>query len=426
MAGGSTEVPLALPPLLSPTHDFVPRIRIRHPGYREYGYKSILLELPAVDYVIEPSSQVRIRGLHHGTAIIACGIIANNAFDDVYFSYDPYGLKRVGTPRDGMLTSGDYWLQLTGREPPSDVPSNKENTEATPRDDKYYKYPIVPSFWDWQFPHGGLPSEWRRPHNPPNQLPSNGQGCFLTDLHIRLRECHLIPSTQQEWFSENGMRRYCNISTGTAIDDEANMLSLMANLRVAFDNCLFVIIPKPSAGSSSLSRPLSTSTAEPRPHAFAVHVLSTTPEARDFASLYRNVSIQTKYIKALSPEFLFARFSWALFPYLRGFLESSVCRHLTIIEKDKIDLTNVWMNSRQYKRHQAVRGEGVSESKKRRRSLSSQDGGPDGWKRRSASRERRPFYWEDSDRGRSRHRYMLDEDDANEEGLDFPTPGDTD
>ncbi|KAI0114050.1 hypothetical protein GGR51DRAFT_476271 [Nemania sp. FL0031] len=69
-------------------------------------------------------TKFRTWGLHHGTILIACGIIANNAFGSVYLSYDPCGKKHVRTPRHGMLNSGDYWLQLSGREPPRpNVPS---------------------------------------------------------------------------------------------------------------------------------------------------------------------------------------------------------------------------------------------------------------------------------------------------------------
>ncbi|KAJ8129197.1 hypothetical protein O1611_g4435 [Lasiodiplodia mahajangana] len=371
------DVSLVLPPLLSPAcNSTPPRIRIRHPGYKECRGENILLELPAIDYIVESSSQVRTSGLHHGTAIIACGIIANNAFDDVYFSHDPYGQTRVRIPRDNILEPGDYWLQLTGREPPPPTTcSPSPELISTPKDDKYYKYPIVPSFRDWQFPHGQLPDEWQRPHSPPQPALAKtyevADRCFLTDLRIGLEKCHLIPSAQQEWFNENEMSLYCNISTDSTIDDEANMVSLMANIRVAFDNCSFVIVPKPSA-------------ADPRLYAFAAHILSTTPEARDFADLYQNVSIQTKYINALSPEFLFARFAWALFPYLQKFVfESTVSRNLAVIEKNEANPRNKWMNSRRYKKRRIARGESTPGLK--------------------------DYNWEKNDRGRSRHRDMWSE-----------------
>ncbi|KAI1124951.1 hypothetical protein F5Y10DRAFT_19143 [Nemania abortiva] len=441
------DAPLVLPSLPSPARNPTPPlIFIRHPGYGECNGEDILLELPAVDYlVVEPSSQVRTWGLHHGTAIIACGIVANNTFDDIYFSYDLYGQQRVRTPRDGLLKPGDYWLQLTGREPPPDVAADSVahiSATCSPSPapgDKCYRYPIVPSFQDWQFPHGKLPYEWQQPHNPPNPPPPTDQvanRCFLTDLQIGVEECHVIPSAQQKWFIQNQMRRYCHTSAGMKIDDKANMLSLMAHFRVAFDNHLFIIIPKPSAGSPSSSLSLSTtiaeptSRAEPRPYAFATHFLSNIPEACDFANLYHNVSIQTKYINTLSREFLFARFAWALFSCLRGFLlESTVCRHLVVSEGNKV--TNKWMNSQQYKKHLALRGESVPTSKRRRGDLNSQNRLSDGEdnayeerKRHSARRESvlSNYDWGSSDRGRSIHRDTPSEPDADAD-TDEDLPG---
>ncbi|KAI1427090.1 hypothetical protein F5Y12DRAFT_738602 [Xylaria sp. FL1777] len=442
-------VPLVLPPLLSPANDpRPPRIRIRHPGYKEFMGENILLELPTVDYIVEPSSQVRTCGLHHGTAIIACGIIANNAFNDAYLSYDAYGKKPVETSRDNMLKPGDYWLQLTGKEPPTDIPSNREGTKdgtedgTEPRaaDSKEYKYPIVPSFRDWQFPHGKLPNEWQQPHNPPQPASTNAydaaQRCIVTDLRIGLEHAHIVPSTAQEWFNQNDMGAYCNISTGAAIDDNANEIWLMAHIHASFNNRLFVIVPKPSAGSSRSANPPAASLnsdfplalpAEPRPYAFATHVLSTTPEARDFAHLYQNVSIQTQYINALSPEFLFARFAWALFPYLRKFiLESKVRRHLIVIEQNEVHPKHKWMNSQEYKTYQAKKSNNASGSRKRQ-GPSNQDGELDDayeerQKRYSTSRERGLFDydWENSDHGRSRHRDMWSESDTDTGAEDLP------
>ncbi|KAI0417662.1 hypothetical protein F5X98DRAFT_137812 [Xylaria grammica] len=158
----SANVPFALPPLSPPAHNNTPaRILIQHPGYREcLGDDKLLLQLPAVDYIDEPSSRARTWGLHHGTTPTACGIIANNAFDSVYLSHDPYSIERVSTPRHGMLKPGYYWLQLEGMQPPPppNVPDNRESTPTTrlppppptstptPKDDNHYKYPIVPTF----------------------------------------------------------------------------------------------------------------------------------------------------------------------------------------------------------------------------------------------------------------------------------------
>ncbi|KAI1125654.1 hypothetical protein F5Y10DRAFT_246523 [Nemania abortiva] len=464
----STNVPLALPPLSPPACNNTPaRMLIQHPGYRECrGDESLLLELPAVDYILEPSSQVRTWGLHHATILIACGIIANNAFSSVYLSYDPYGKKRVRTPRHGMLKSGDYWLQLSGREPPlPNIPSNRESTPttrlpspsppppptspststSTPEDDNYYKYPIVPSFRDWVFPHNNLPGEWLQPHNLSDQSPRGqvANRCLLTDLQIGLEQCHIIPVTDQEWFRQNRMRLYCTPSAPVPINDQANTLLLKADLHRAFNNRAFVIIPKPSSSFSNSGPPLLTittttvttavpaiaaelTTAKPHPSIFAAHVLSGTPEARDFATLYHNVSIQTHYMTMLKPELFFARFAWALFPLLRNFLESKIHRHLVVIEKNKVNFK--WMNSSDYKIYQSAQDASVRGSRKRRGGPSSQDEGlndkgdvndedvyEERWRRRSASRKR---WLSNYDRCRLSYRDMSEEGHGEDDALE--------
>ncbi|KAI8946877.1 hypothetical protein F4801DRAFT_562957 [Xylaria longipes] len=146
------------------------------------------------------------------------------------------------------------------------------------------------------------------------------------------------------------MQRYRPPSSGAKIDDPANIIPFMVHIHRALDNNLFVIIPKPSASSPSSGPPLLSTTtaeptaaAEPRPHIFAAHVLSGTLEACEFAGLCHNRSIQTRFITKLQPEFHFARFAHALFPYLRDFLLESTCpRYLTVIEKTN-PIKNGWI-----------------------------------------------------------------------------------
>ncbi|KAJ8128052.1 hypothetical protein O1611_g5583 [Lasiodiplodia mahajangana] len=203
------------------------------------------------------------------------------------------------------------------------------------------------------------------------------------------------------------------------------------HIRRALDENLFVIIPKPSA---SLGPPLlptttagpTTTIAEPRPHVFAAHILSSTLEACEFAGLYHNRSIQTKLISKLQPEFLFARFAHALFPYLRDFLLESTCpRDLTVIEKNK--RIEKWMSPLQYIKYQKDMGQSFCGEKRLRSAPCNQDEElndedniyEERWKQRNASRERwlseygrdlcnmsEEDDWEDYNRGRSRHRDM--------------------
>ena len=75
-------------------------IQFHHPGY---AYPNdILLTLLAPDH---PSG-----GLHHLTALTACGIVAGNRFDG-YFSTAPNGQAIEDSP-DSVLTGGDYWFHV--------------------------------------------------------------------------------------------------------------------------------------------------------------------------------------------------------------------------------------------------------------------------------------------------------------------------
>ncbi|KAI0103812.1 hypothetical protein GGR51DRAFT_242287 [Nemania sp. FL0031] len=420
MANVFADSPCAKPPLSPPACNYAPpRICVRHPGYREFGESaSILLQLPAVDTIIEPSSQARIWGLHHATALTACGIIADNAFDLIYLSYDVYGYQPVQIPRYGLLKPGDYWLQKRKQLPPvvhretgsiTNTPTTRPSlplpspaptstSTPTPRGDNDYEFPIVPSFRDWKFPHGKLPAEWVQLYNPTNQPPLIYQTnrCLLTDCELIVEQCHIIPRAKQDWFQQNDMQRYCPITSGPKIDDPSNTIPFMVHIHRALDNNLFVIIPKPSASSPSLDPPVSSTTAaEPRPHTFAVHVISGAPEACEFAYLYHNRSIQPKFIAKLQPEFLFARFAHALFPYLRYFLFELTCpRHLTVIEKN--EPIEKWMSSLQYTEYQIDREQSFCGYKRRRSAPSDQDEElndeddicEERWRQRSASRER--------------------------------------
>ncbi|KAI1739646.1 hypothetical protein F4680DRAFT_466174 [Xylaria scruposa] len=329
-----------------------PQITILHPGY-EYAY-AYLFALPAVDEIVEASSQNRTWGLHHGTVLIAGGIIAGNAFDDVYLSHDHWGKKPVKTPRDGILEEGQYYMQLNsiagGMTDTSTTPPPSSSTTTL----EQYRYPIFPSFEEWYLPKN-LPEEWQQPHNPPNEqtfnLPvpdyvSSRPRCYITDMQIGIKKAHLIPPSQAEWYMLNGFYHYSPISPGrTGINDQCNKISLSHHLHLAFDRSLFVIIPKPSAGSSSSGPQSSTSTVlptmttsptsnnNPQQYAFAVHVLSNDDEASGLIDNYHNLSLQPKYLHALNHKFLFVRFAWALFPHLTIFLHHSYVARKFIISK---------------------------------------------------------------------------------------------
>ncbi|KAI0857393.1 hypothetical protein F4860DRAFT_528066 [Xylaria cubensis] len=314
-----------------------PRIDILHPGYKQNH--NVLLTFSACDVPLIPWSQGEIWGLHHGTALTAGAIITNKIFDRVYFSHDQLGKHCIETPREGTLAPGCYYLQVR-KESLSDGEATKSMTAgnlahhasatlspssestSTPLVNNDYDYPIVPTFEDWQFPHGKLPPEWDEQHliSPPEC--HHKERCYATGLEMGLAKCYVVPSGTNDWFVDNGMNTYSeNIRFGRPIDDEGNKITLMSHIRSAFDDRTFVIVPKPSSRYPSSQSPSSTptaSTAYHQPHEFAIHVISTDSKpAVQFANFYHNLTIQPQYIHMIRREFLFARFAWAIFPLLR-------------------------------------------------------------------------------------------------------------
>ncbi|KUI71187.1 hypothetical protein VM1G_06835 [Cytospora mali] len=115
-------------------------ISFRHPGYDDP--EDILLTLPRLDS--SPQSGAAA-GVHYGTALLACQIIANNAFNG-HLTTGRDGNNRVSIALDGILLDDDYWFVVDG--------------EAG-------VYPVMPRFEDWQFPHHHMGSLTWDPKSQP-------------------------------------------------------------------------------------------------------------------------------------------------------------------------------------------------------------------------------------------------------------------
>jgi hypothetical protein len=108
----------AAPPMLErnpipPTElSLRPLIWFLHPGYPD-GTNS-LLTLPRVDRISGTPGTPDTFGVHHRTALVACQIVANNAFDTGVLALDKAGERRVDTPPDGILTEEKYYLIVDG------------------------------------------------------------------------------------------------------------------------------------------------------------------------------------------------------------------------------------------------------------------------------------------------------------------------
>jgi hypothetical protein len=80
-------------------------IRFLHPAY---SIPNTLLSLPRVD----PVEGTDTFGVHYGTALLACQIIAGNAFDTGHFTLDQAGQRPVNVQLDDILTERVYCFMI--------------------------------------------------------------------------------------------------------------------------------------------------------------------------------------------------------------------------------------------------------------------------------------------------------------------------
>lgn len=179
-----------------------------------------------------------------------------------------------------------------------------------------------------------------------------------------INECHVVPKNQDAWWAANRMRQY-TMTTDGGSRDATNIASFRADIHQVLDSQKFAIVPKPSSPSPGSSESAS--------FAFAAHVLESDYEAREFCALYQNVAIAQAGVARLSPEFLFARFAWAVFAHLQTFLDSSITRrYLAVLVWDGTDRYTEFkqMGGEEWTRYLAARGQPRSGSRTRKRSSS--------------------------------------------------------
>ncbi|KAF5590036.1 endoglucanase type C [Fusarium pseudoanthophilum] len=213
-------------------------------------------------------------------------IVANNAFEKGYLARDERGKDRVSDD-ETILLQRDYWFFVEG-------------------DDRYA---IVPSFRDWQFPHDRLPEWWSVPSSRTSLY---AKRCAVTNTSYAFTWAHLIPREEQSWFSKNGMGLYGGGSH--TIDDPHNILPLKADLYVCFDQSVFALIPKQSGQANGVEANSQ----------YVLHVLD--GREAEFTALYQNRPVET--LVEGSREYLFARFAWSIFSFLKPFLTSGVGRRV--------------------------------------------------------------------------------------------------
>ncbi|KAI0878777.1 hypothetical protein GGS24DRAFT_441962 [Hypoxylon argillaceum] len=320
----SLKAVVILPPLSRPpTIHGEGEIEFRHPGYTPPC--DTLFMLPRLDH----SSASSLKGVHYSTALTACQIIANNAFNG-YLATDREGRERVDLNADHLLTESQYWFFAS---------STYQNLNP---------YPIVPSFQDWAFPHQEN-ARWPLPTDIIMDPDTSDPRCIITQTTALVNKAHLIPAADENWFKANVMSRYGNHSD---TNQNSNKITLRHDLHYAFDSHLFAIVPKQNH--------------------YVVHQLSATESStREFASIYHNRRITQQ---SVAPVFLFARFARAVFMLVKPFIaQSPISRYVARLHVgDKegggdYNIKSEWLSPQQLANQYGGRGTKSASPTKRKR-----------------------------------------------------------
>ena len=305
---------------LKETDNYIPlpdhKIRFRHPGYPDTGNLNVLLTLYAFDH---PDG-----GLHYGTAFLACAIVAVNAFNG-YMTETRDGDK-LEMEWDGLLLKKEYYFNVPSTD--GDGGELQVGIEGSASSKENHQYPVCPSFDHWSFPHKTMPVDWPKP-SPPGapsdtdlappsasnlmlHVLNRDRRCLITSSKDCIESAHLCPHSEEVWFKRNRMGDYnCKRALGDyLLDDVSNAIALRSDLHTTFDARRFLISRKNSK--------------------WAIQFLEFTNE---LGGLYHNTAIELA--KNVSPYFLFARFAWTIFPWLREFLDCGVSRRVCVKVNDQ-------------------------------------------------------------------------------------------
>ncbi|KAK1762450.1 hypothetical protein QBC33DRAFT_461377 [Phialemonium atrogriseum] len=289
-----------LPPCAPPTSSAaiatdVPRIKFRHPAYPDSAPD--LLCLSAVD---------GDDGVDYDIALLACCIVTGNTWRDISFAVkvNSHAVSHVSRPANGVLRGRVFYFRLKGYEPNE-------------------KYPVIPSFDHWRFPHDEIPHLWSDltiPHfaAPPilKHKPAamfRNKTCRMSGYVDATEAAHLVPLAAGHWFNPNDIKRYCCLAYDAfPINDENNLLLLRKDIHHLFDQRRFTFAPKKPDDDTP-------------PH-LVTHVLPPHGSV-ELVSLYHNRILHP--LSGVSVKLLLARFAWSIFtdeifPFFSGTQEYAV------------------------------------------------------------------------------------------------------
>lgn len=183
----------------------------------------------------------------------------------------------------------------------------------TSADPDKLRYPIVPSFRDWTFPHDRIPDSWPSlAATSPQDYLGYGNRCALTNYASGLETAHIVPEEELEWFQREAMGRYSPYPTG--FPDSENRMKLRADIHRLYEESEFVIVPKQEIHD--------TGKEDPKRPCYVAHCLG--PGNEEFWGLHHNIPLQ--YIEHTRREMHLARFAWAIFSQANFFLLQGCAR----------------------------------------------------------------------------------------------------
>lgn len=274
-----------------------------HPAYS--WPQNILFKLPQVD-LLDANGQPT--SLHHRTALLACQVIANNSFLTGRLYFDALGRFPVldQVPLDAGLTRTEYYYIVNGNRKYPAQHSNRSLTLCLAK----YRYPVVPSFQDWRFPHESVPHCWPEPECDREAKPKR---CAVTGHCFAVLDVLAIPKADKEWFDINGMRYYDENPFGHGYS--RNRMHVRSDLLQAFNDDLFIIVPKPRRVESP---------------EYVLHAI--TANDPEFCALYHNRPVVN--VENVSRQFLLARFARTVLPLANAFIVAGTHRNVVLVDRD--------------------------------------------------------------------------------------------
>ncbi|RWA04582.1 hypothetical protein EKO27_g10528 [Xylaria grammica] len=231
-------------------------IRFLHP--REPDGQEII-SFPALDLgtaIASPSAQPstcsqnqHIWGVDYETALVACGILANNRWDGYFTSADS-GKRVENTTR--LLVEPRYFFNV-----PSADSGHLSNDTSN-------NYAVIRDFASWRFPHGDLPPLWRfsvpehsntnasYEDNPFNFLHHNrvelNGGCVITPAHQQLKNFYIVPTPYTKCFYQSRMAKHLTplqvSNIENYIDNVHSRLLMRAEAHSLMEEGRFCVVPK--------------------------------------------------------------------------------------------------------------------------------------------------------------------------------------